>query len=498
MKRAVTAVLCILSALGAAAQDNQMSATFNSSAFYLPDSRQPYIETRLSVDAWTCRFVPVGNGYQATVEALLVVRQGDSAVYAKRYTLHSPVITDSNATDFNFLDVQRFSLPTGYYKLELTLRDVNSGNLSETAVQTLPVSFDPEKPSLSSIQLIASATKTTTPNILSRGGYDMEPYCSDFIPEPMKQLNFYYEIYNIQHETGKKGIVTYAYIEDAATGKRMGDAIAVQRAESAPLIARYSTLDISQLPSGNYNLTVEVRDHKNELLMYSRLPFFRANSSTEEADASATGDVSLSFAASLNDEEQLRQYLDALYPIASDREKSAVAELNRRNNLAEKQAFLYYFWQRRDEHNAEQLWNEYRERIDYVNRNFSYPRTPGYRTDRGRVYLQYGPPDFVRDEKNFVSALHLGSGNSKMGSGHKELGHVYYLPYQLWRYNKLDNDDANRVFLFWDELRSSYYKLLVSNARGETWDPLWERRLSQQQLEEYVVGEVGEQFNRGY
>jgi hypothetical protein len=77
-------------------------------------------------------------------------------------------------------------------------------------------------------------------------------------------------------------------------------------------------------------------------------------------------------------------------------------------------------------------------------------------------------------------------------------GHIHYLPYQLWRYNKLDTDDPNRVFIFWDEHRSGYYTLLNSNARGEVQDPGWERRLSRQQLNDNVLGEVGEQFNRGY
>ena len=54
--------------------------------------------------------------------------------------------------------------------------------------------------------------------------------------------------------------------------------------------------------------------------------------------------------------------------------------------------------------NAEVEWLKYKERIDFVQANFSYPRTMGIHTDRGRVYLQYGAPDFVRDEKNFVSA----------------------------------------------------------------------------------------------
>lgn len=508
MKRITFLTLCILTLSTAVAQEKQLSATFNSSVFYLPDSNKSYIETYLSVDAWNCRFVPFRDGYHATVDALLAVYSGTEIIYAKHYTINSPIITDSNTTDFNFLDVQRFLLPSGIYNLKLTLRDTNNGNAAETATQTVHINFSPETPSMSSVQFMLSAKETTAPNILSRGGYDMEPYCNDFFPESMQQLNFYYEIYNIQKEiqsaTGglsglieskrDKGVITYAFIEDATTGQRMGDACVIRRSEVSPVIAHYSTLDIGFLPTGNYNLRIEVRNHKNELLLYTLKPFFHANDAPSTAEF-ATGDASLGFAATLSDEEQLRNYLDALYPISTDDEKAIINELIHRNNLAEKQAFLYNFWIRRDELQAEQQWNEYRTRIDYVDKNFAYPRTPGHRTDRGRVFLQYGPPDYIRDEKNFVGALHLGSGNTKVEKG---TGHIYYLPYQLWRYNKMDNDDANRVFLFWDELRSGYYKLLVSNARGENWDPLWERRLSQQQLEEYVIGEVGEQFNRGY
>ncbi len=77
-------------------------------------------------------------------------------------------------------------------------------------------------------------------------------------------------------------------------------------------------------------------------------------------------------------------------------------------------------------------------------------------------------------------------------------GQLFYLPYQLWRYNQLPGDEPNRCFIFWDEFRSGFYKLLNSNARGEVRDPKWEQRLSQQQLNEDMKGDVGEQFDRGY
>ena len=515
MKRHILSLLILLAiAFSSTAQERQLSAMFNYNVFYHVEQGKPYIETYLSFDAWSLNYIPTADGkYRATVEIVLAAKQGDSIVYIKKYDLNSPAIADSNAVDFNFIDLQRFFIDNGIYTIDLTVRDKNAAAEPTHVEQKISIYFDHKKPSMSIPQMMANVKKSETDNILSRAGYDMEPYLSDFVPEQIDQLKFYYEIYNIDREVGNKPFLTYAYIEDRATGQRASGIQHVARHKSAKYLPVFTTLDISQLPSGNYNLVVEVHDRKNNNLIYQRLPFYRSNPAINVLDSlsPAIG----TFAADITDENLLRYYLDALYPIASEAEKDAVKSINSRVGLEEKQAFLLRFWTVRDPLHAADRWREYLGWLEYVDKNFSYPRTPGYKTDRGRVYLQYGPPDFIRDEKNFVSALRLGSGNVEKltdvygntvgtsqigpeGPSNPSLGHIHYLPYQLWRYNKLERDDANRVFLFWDEFRSGFYKLLVSNARGEVMDPLWERRLSQQQLEEYVVGEVGEQFNRGH
>ncbi|MBR1793444.1 MAG: GWxTD domain-containing protein [Bacteroidales bacterium] len=495
-----------------AAQDKQLSALFNFNAFYNNEAQRPYVETYLSFDAWSMNFVRSDDGkYRATAEIVLLARQGDSVVYVKKYDLNSPAIDDTTQTDFNFLDLQRFYLNNGLYSLELSVRDKASQQEAVVVRQPVSIYFGKKEPVMSRPQLMATAKKTVTQNVLSRSGYDMEPYLSDFVPEEITQLNIYYEIYNINREVGGKPFLTYAFIEDQATGRRAGNTQHVARHQSAGLVPVFTVLDIKQLPSGSYNLVVEVHDKDNEKLLYQKLPFYRSNPQINMRDSLAP--VVGTFAADITDENQLNYFLDALYPIASDAERAAIKDMIRRPALEEKQVFFYNFWLSRHELQAKERWEEYRGWLAYVDQAYSFPNTPGYRTDRGRVYLQYGPPDYIRDEKNFVSALKLGAGTQNdmrredgtitainPAGGHyvESQGHIYYLPYQLWRYNKLDKDDANRVFLFWDEFRNGFYKLLVSNARGEVTDPLWERRLSQQQLGEYVVGEVGEQFNRGH
>lgn len=501
MKRHSIIVLLLLMVLSAGAQEKKLSAMFGYATYFLPAENSPYVETYISFDAWNMTFEKLADRqYRATAEIMLIVKSGDSIVHYNKYDLNSPTIDDPTKTDFNFLDLQRFKLKNGIYNIELTIRDKASKAPAAVVEEKIVVYYEKNKASISTVQLMASAKKTTHTNKLSRNGYDMEPFVNDFVPEQCTQLHFYYELYNFDKELIGKPFITYAFIQDQNSDRRINDIMSFKRHESAPTVPIFTSLDISNLPSGNYNLVVEVHDRDTQLLTFKKLPFYRSNPSKESANEPSL--YATSFAANITDENLMNDYLKALYPIASEQEKGVAAELAKRPGLEEKQAFMHKFWTARNPLNPEKDWLTYKERIDYVMARFSYPKTPGYNTDRGRVYLQYGPPDFVRDEKNFVGIQNLGGGTTShlvtMDNSQQSSSQIIYLPYQLWRYNQLKADDPNRVFLFWDEMRSGYYLLLNSNARGEVQDPMWERRLSKQQLNEGEVGEVGEQFNRGY
>ena len=207
----ILAVLCL--SVPATLQA-QMQAMFGYSTFYLPDQDRPYMETYLQFDAWTMQFVQQPNGvYKATVEVTIVVRQQDSVCYVKKYDLNSPTVSTLDELDFSFIDVQRFSLGNGLYDLELSLRDKNGEAPAATLTEKVVLSYDRQHPMLSSLQPMAEAAPTVQQNILSRGGYDMEPYVSDFYPEQVEQINYYYEVYNITEEVGTKPFLAMAYIE---------------------------------------------------------------------------------------------------------------------------------------------------------------------------------------------------------------------------------------------------------------------------------------------
>jgi GWxTD domain-containing protein len=78
--------------------------------------------------------------------------------------------------------------------------------------------------------------------------------------------------------------------------------------------------------------------------------------------------------------------------IISDEERSAFLQLQTNE---EREQFIEAFWQRRDP-TPDTVENEFKEehyrRIAYANERFS-SGIPGWRTDRGRIYIIWGPPD---------------------------------------------------------------------------------------------------------
>ncbi len=90
-----------------------------------------------------------------------------------------------------------------------------------------------------------------------------------------------------------------------------------------------------------------------------------------------------------------KKWLEEEVPyIISDEERSAFLQLQTNE---EREQFIEAFWQRRDP-TPDTVENEFKEehyrRIAYANERFS-SGIPGWRTDRGRIYIMWGPPDEI-------------------------------------------------------------------------------------------------------
>lgn len=434
-----------------------LKAYLSYSTFSAPQTG-PYIETYLTVIGQSIIYKKNANGkFQGIVEVSLVFKQNDSIKNARKYNLHSKEVDDTTRSLENFIDQQRFSLPNGAYDFEIEIKDKNRNALPYNWTEKISINYVTDKIVVSDIELLESYTKSATQSILTKSGYDLVPYVSDFYPDNFNRLAFYCEIYNTKRVLGEsERVVVNYYIQSAETMAAMNDfgSFSTQKTESVNVLL--SSFIISNLPSGNYFLVVEVKDKNNLVLASKKKAIQRMNKSIRlnMQDLTAVNTLN-SFVAGMANKDSLIDNIKSLRPIATDAEKAFIDENISRSKPELLQQFFLNFWKTRNEAYPGSEWKKYYAEVRKVNANFSAINIKGYDTDRGRVYLQYGPPDSRITSDSEVGAY----------------------PYEMWQYFKLKSQ-TSRIFVFYNpDFVSSNYKLLHSDALGELNNPNWQTML---------------------
>lgn len=137
--------------------------------------------------------------------------------------------------------------------------------------------------------------------------------------------------------------------------------------------------------------------------------------------------------------------------IISDEERSV---FNALTTPEEKEQFIEQFWFRRDPdpRSAEnEFKTEHYRRIAYANEKFT-SGDPGWMTDRGKVYITWGPPANILSRPTggfYVRTIEEGGGTTT----------IY--PYEKWTYHYIEGIGNNVDLEFVDPTESGEYKLAV-------------------------------------
>lgn len=148
-------------------------------------------------------------------------------------------------------------------------------------------------------------------------------------------------------------------------------------------------------------------------------------------------------------EKWVRQ--DVAYIITAE-ERKAFGELT---TDEEREKFITQFWDRRNPTpaSAENPFKaEHYRRIAVANQRFSEESLPGWRTDRGRIYIQYGPPDEIEVHK--VGGLYQRPASE--GGGLTET-----FPFEQWRYRWIEGVGQNVILEFVDRSGKGEYRLTM-------------------------------------
>ena len=139
---------------------------------------------------------------------------------------------------------------------------------------------------------------------------------------------------------------------------------------------------------------------------------------------------------------------DVVY-IITDEEKKAFKQLK---TDEERQNFVEAFWQRRDP-TPDTEENEYKEehyrRIAYANDHYA-SGIPGWKTDRGMIYIKYGPADEIDSHP---------SGGTYERPIEEGGGETSTYPFEDWTYRYIEGVGSNIKIEFVDTTMSGEYRI---------------------------------------
>src|SRR5262245_20528264 len=165
-------------------------------------------------------------------------------------------------------------------------------------------------------------------------------------------------------------------------------------------------------------------------------------------------------------EEKLRKELETPYRkwlnedvayIITDEERTAFKRLQ---TDEEREQFIEQFWLRRDP-TPDSIENEFKEehyrRIAYANEDFA-SGIPGWKADRGRIYITYGPPD----EKE----THPSGGTYERPS-EEGGGTTSTFPFEQWRYRYIEGIGSDIIIEFVDPTMSGEYRMTMDPSEKD-------------------------------
>ena len=143
--------------------------------------------------------------------------------------------------------------------------------------------------------------------------------------------------------------------------------------------------------------------------------------------------------------------------IITDEERAAFKQLS---NNEERDQFIEQFWLRRDP-TPDTPENEYKEehyrRIAYANEHFA-AGIPGWKTDRGRMYIMYGPADSIDSHP---------SGGTYQRPVEEGGGTTSTFPFETWRYRYLEGIGQEIEIEFVDTCMCNDYHMTIDRSEKD-------------------------------
>lgn len=479
----------------------KIEASVSKSLFYFhsADSTsqpKPYLELYWQVNPKTVRFVTTEKGIQASMKVEIWVAHGNDTLKQDKFILQTPPKNDvAELATISIIDLRKYFIQTGTTRFGLRLTDLQDTNYHYVFTDSIHATEITDY-KYSSIEIADTILKNNTKSEFLKHGLQVIPICADFLDNPKRTISYYAELYHITTLQPNR----YPLIQRIRISRKPDELFVpgYEKDDTLNFMPQFAagSLPIGTLVSGNYYISIAIEDKQGITLAKTSRFFQRLNTNPDKeapvitATAAAhkeekTGDIfndtAMESVTVLNldktflakfDMSQIRAILKMLLPVSDMMQTNTIRNFLKKPDDMYMRYFIYNHFHDINEKDPAAAWKAYSEKVRDVNRKFSAEGLAGYETERGFIYLRYGPPTDIITVSNEVGTR----------------------PYQIWQYNTLtqftnQKELTNALFLFYRQSQMiGDYKLLHSTVPGEVNNSAWRTYLYDNQSQVSSTG----------
>lgn len=362
-------------------------------------------------------FVRNGELFTADYEVLILIYD-EKDVQVESYNRRRDVSVTSydqtlKGSDFRTSQAA-FKLRPGKYKIYCRIEDKHSTKFADKILKGELPEYNYRHARLSGVEFVHRVDSAQAESPFNKGNWSIIPAVVRLYEGTTEApLLYYHEIYQGRDERAEVMIETRVLNEKFHTV--YWDTLTATFAEG--IIRQLRQINLTDIPAGEYFLEVILRGRRNAEVATSRHQFF-VNWSPE--------------AMVINDHEKAVKQLEL---VADD---EGIDKIKKAATSDERVAAWRAFWKERDptpNTEVNEARDAFYQRVSFANKYFTVLDREGWRTDRGRIFIQYGEPDQT-DDRPFELESYA---------------------YQVWYYYHLP---IQRRFTFVDEWGDGDYRLV--------------------------------------
>lgn len=390
---------------------------------------------------------------------LAVFDEAGTRLYGEEWEREAGAAADAYRVEgAALLEVVQFGLRPGRYEVEIRAYATDSPALGAHA--RVPIEAYAGVPMASDLFLGSRVEPLREEAVdggwsVTHAGYGIAAASGTRVLPGAPDLYYYMELYGREGAPHSVSVAAEVLGADGEVVYRTPASAVKVAAGGSPFTGR---LSLAGLPPGDYRLAMEIRDEEG--VASSVVAPFRMMDPPRVANLVAKESPEAAYLASLSDEELLATF-GGVSLILSETERRLFEDLP----PDAMRRYLVNFFRERDPDPStphSEFFQEFIDRVGVIRLRYSEDVGTGerepWRTDRGRVYLEYGEPN-----TRIVEYFPADSGTPTTFGAEP--------PYEIWQYN-----ETGFVYLFIEESRAGGWRLIYSTDREETTLADWWRR----------------------